>query len=118
MKKNKYNQGFTLLEIMLVVAIIGLLAAITIPSIMKARNKSQTTVCINNLRQINSAKAQWALINYKRDGDPVDASDMSGSDGIDSYIKGGAPSCPAGGTYNYQPVGTNATCSVSDHVLN
>ena len=65
------RKGFTLVEIMIVVAIIGLLAAIAIPSFIKARESSQTNACINNLRQIDAAKEQWALANKKVTGDAV-----------------------------------------------
>ena len=59
--QNKKHAGFTLVEIMIVVAIIGLLAAIAIPNFVKARTTSQMNACINNLRQLDGAKQQWAL---------------------------------------------------------
>ena len=103
------KQGFTLVEIMIVVAIIGLLAAIAIPSFMKARTQSQQNACINNLRQIEAGKEQWALANKKAQGvDAVTAEVMQ-------YIKNPTSStnCPAGGTVAFGTIGTNATCDIT-----
>jgi prepilin-type N-terminal cleavage/methylation domain-containing protein len=109
--KTSRKSGFTLVEIMIVVAIIGLLAAIAIPNFVKARTTAQTNACINNLRQIDGAKEQWALEAKQAEGATVD------STAVDEYIKGGTPDCPASGTYTYGNVGTAPTCDVTDHVL-
>jgi len=108
------KKGFTLVEIMIVVAIIGLLAAIAIPNFIKARETSQTNACIENLRQIDSAKQQWAIEEKKVSADTPGAADL------DPYIKGTytAMTCPASGAYTINDVGTNPTCSVGGgHVL-
>ena len=78
---------------MIVVAIIGLLAAIAIPNMVKARNTAQANACINNMRQIDNAIQSFALENNKRDADAVTDNDVK------VYIKGNAmPTCPAGNT--------------------
>jgi prepilin-type N-terminal cleavage/methylation domain-containing protein len=66
------KSAFTLVEIMIVVAIIGLLAALAIPGFVKARKQSQGRRILNDARQMDAAVDKWALENGKKDGDTVD----------------------------------------------
>lgn len=86
--------GFTLVEIMIVVAIIGLLAAIAIPNFVKARASSQKNACIANLKQIEGAKATWYLETKAPAATPCALTDIVGTD---KYIAQ-TPTCPGGGT--------------------
>ncbi|MFZ0828997.1 MAG: prepilin-type cleavage/methylation domain-containing protein [Verrucomicrobiia bacterium] len=96
----------------MVVAIIGLLAAIAIPNFVKARATSQQNACINNLRQIDAAAQEFALEKGKQTGAAI----VLGTD-LTPYIKlnanGSIPTCPAGGTYAEATVGNTPTCTLS-----
>jgi prepilin-type N-terminal cleavage/methylation domain-containing protein len=113
------NKGFTLVEIMIVVALIGMLAGIAIPSFVHARSQSALNACVNNLRQIDDATQQWALENLQAPTATVTF------DNIQPYLKS-AIVCPSGGssatflnTYTLTTVSNKPICQIApmSHIL-
>lgn len=114
--RHRRNHGFTLVEIMVVVAVIALLSAIVIPNLVRARASSQANACINNLRKIQDACDQYALETGKSTGDHV-----SLNRDLTPYIKmnltGRLPACPARGSYSLEDIGDLPTCSLRTTVI-
>ncbi len=107
------KKGFTLVEIMIVVLIIGILMAIAVPNFIKARENSRRNSCIANLKQIDSAKEQYAMDQKLATGGAVTMANLT--DPTTGYIKGAAtgPLCPSGGAYTVNVVGTSPACSLA-----
>ena len=104
MRKEK---GFSLIEIMIVVMIIGLLLAVAVPNAIRARENSMRYTCISNLRQIDSAKSIWSTEYF---GSP------SMEVLVPDYLRA-TPECPSGGTYILGGAAEDTTCTTEGHVV-
>lgn len=100
------NHGFTLVEIMIVVAIVGLLATLAIPNYVRARENAQLNSILNNLRLIEDAKGQWAMAQKKGTGDTTDLAALS------DYLKGGTIVPIVSETYTTEAVGISSAAKV------
>ncbi|MFQ5952554.1 MAG: type II secretion system protein [Candidatus Omnitrophota bacterium] len=111
MRKMLGKRGFTLVEIMMVIAIVAGLAVVAIPNYIRIRRIAHQNACIHNLKAMDEAKDMWALMEGK-----VSADTPSWGDLITEYIKK-TPSCPDGGTYSINRVDEYPTCTTTDHEL-
>jgi prepilin-type N-terminal cleavage/methylation domain-containing protein len=105
------RRGFTLVEILITVAIIGILVAVAMPNFVKSRAHARKQLCIENLSQIETAKQLWGLEKGKKDGDVPEDGDLFGPD---KHVKV-RPTCPGAGRYEVNAIGTTATCTEDGH---
>jgi len=106
------RKGFTLIEIMIVVAIIAIALSIAIPNFFRMSSVSKKTVCINNMKKITAAVEQWAIDNNVSSSTAISAQEEN--DIYDNYLRGGKPVCPSGGEYVINPVGSNPQVQCTD----
>jgi len=109
--EHRTKGAFTLVEILIAIAIVGLLMALAVPHFLRSRNTAQAKACISNLSQIDAAKQIWGLENGKTAGDLPTEDEL-----VPRYLKA-VPVCPAMGVYDYKPIGEKPTCTIAGHTL-
>ena len=110
----RFAKGFTLVEIMIVVAIIGIIIAIAVPAFLRARENSRGRACQTNLKQIDGAMEQYALEFKVPKGGSIAMTDLTKPPKAgtgEGYLKV-EPTCPSSGTYTVTALGTAVTCSI------
>ena len=120
--KQHSHSAYTLVEVLVIVCVIALLAALAIPNFIRPRSNYSTPACINNLRIVDAAANQFALEYNKTNGERTNF-----PNDLTPYIKltpaGKIPGCPQGGVYHLTRVGDTVTCSLGTtitpaHILN
>ena len=109
--RTQKRRGFTLVEIMVVIAIVALLASIAIPNFVKSREAARRNACIKNLKTIDEAKHLWGIENAKTETATAGRTHLIGSD---KYIKK-MPVCPANGSYSFKNLSETALCTIDGH---
>jgi prepilin-type N-terminal cleavage/methylation domain-containing protein len=109
------RRAFTMVEIMIVVLIIAIICEIAIPNFIIARNTSWANACVENLREIEAAKEEWAMVKRQGPTASPGSTDLVGT-ATTGFMKS-FPACPAGGTYTIGNMQTRPACSVAGHAL-
>jgi prepilin-type N-terminal cleavage/methylation domain-containing protein len=112
LRRIRRQNGFTLVEIMIVMSIMGIVVAIAIPGFFRQRHLSQQRSCQENLQKIGQAKEQYALENNIASGATVVETDLYYQN-QSGYLKT-LPKCPASGDYDYKTIGEDPSCTITD----
>ena len=114
--RRRRQSGFTIVEIMIIVLILGILLMVAVPDFSRVRELSHSKSCVDNLKKIDAAKQQYSLAHKLMSGAPDPGLDaLTGSAGASAYLKE-KPVCPSNGAYVVNAIGLAPACSVSANV--